>query len=86
MDWYQTLVMKMKITQLGRAHSKMYTSFPKLNIIVTHKTAIKILNMRIFLMSLEYHYRKFQPHRLKFDQDMAANQWPVRYDKGTWDL
>ena len=31
-------------------------------------------------MSLRYHYRKFQPRRLKFDQDMATNQWTVSHD------
>ena len=55
------------------------------NIIEMYNKAIQILNQPIFFMSLNYHYRKFQPRRLKFVQDMATNQWPVSHDKDTED-
>ena len=61
----------------------MYTPLQKVNIIKILKKFSKLLICRSFLMSLKYYYRKFQPRRLKLDQDMAINQLSVSHDKGT---
>ena len=87
MDLYQTLYMMVKITKWGRCSLENVYLSPNNWTLLKHLRNIisKFWVSRSFLMSLKYHYRKFQPRRLKFDQDMATNPWPVIHHKGTGD-